>query len=233
MKTEPVTHKISSSTISRLFLYYRALLELRDRNVISSEELAKLTDVGAALIRRDLTSFGQFGVPARGYDVARLRDQIRKILGINRKWNVALVGLGYLGNALLRYKGFSQHSFKVVEIFDNDTRKIGKDLAGVKVRDIKELSSVIKAKRIKMAVITVPAESAQSVAGLLVEAGVKAILNFAPVCLKIQRDIRILNIDMTNELTRLSYYLTQENRLGIRSETESKLKPDEPVLSWL
>lgn len=218
---------IPKDTIKRLFMYYRALLESSDNELISSEELAELTGVTAALIRRDLTYFGQFGKPARGYDVEHLQHRIMEIMGIDQEWNVALIGFGHLGKALLRYQGFKEQGFKITEVFDNDPKKIGKECAGIKVRDVKELTKVISTGQIKIAVITVPAETAQSVVDLLIEADIKAILNFAPLRLRIPKSIRLLNIDMANELARLSYYITQE------SGPELKLTPAEPVVSWL
>lgn len=223
------TLTVPKDTIKRLFLYYRALLESRESELISSEEMARLTGVSSALIRRDLTYFGQFGTPARGYNVEELRLKIMEILGINRKWNIALVGFGHMGKALLRYQGFKTQNFKIIEVFDNDPKKVGKECAGIKVRNTKEIIKVIKDKGINIALVAVPVEAAQPVVDLLVEAEIEAILNFAPVRLRVPDSVKVLNIDITNELARLSYYLTRK----LEAAPDQNQEPSESTLSWL
>ncbi len=200
--------KIPAIVIPRLSLYYRALLESRGSEFISSEELAKLTALNAAQIRRDLTYFGQFGVPGKGYKIEGLKLQIINILGTDKKWEVALVGVGNLGSALLAYHGFSEQGFKIISAFDNDLRKIGKNLEGVTIQDVSELPQTLKIKNIKMAILAVPAREAQAVVNGLIKAGVRAILNFAPVRLKAVRNVELLNIDLSIELERLAFFLT-------------------------
>jgi redox-sensing transcriptional repressor len=193
------------STIERLSLYYRGLAESRVARCISSEELAQLTGFSAALIRRDLSYFGQFGVPGKGYDVAALKEKILQILGIDRKWRVALIGMGNLGSALANYRGFKEQGFEVIAIFDNDRRKIGNKRAGVAVYSIDKLEEVARAKRIEMAIITVSSQAAQEVIERVIRAGIRAILNFAPVKVKIPPRVSLINIDMSVELERLSF----------------------------
>ena len=200
--------KIPPLAIPRLSLYYRALLGSREVDFISSEELANLTGVTAAQVRRDLTYFGQFGTPGKGYQINELRTSILRILGIDKCWNVALIGIGNLGSAFLSYDGFRKQGFNIVCAFDNDIRKIGKTFEGIKIQDISELQDVIVEKGVKIAVVGIPGNSAQEVVDMLVKAGIKAILNFAPVRPEVPDCVQILNIDLTIELETLAYFLT-------------------------
>ncbi len=200
---------IPSITVRRLSLYYRALLESRKKDVISSNELSKLTGFGAAQIRRDLAYFGQFGVPGKGYSIEVLKREILKILGIDKEWRVALVGVGNLGSALLSYKGFREQGFNIIAAFDADVRKIGKTLENINIQDISELREAINKLSIKMAIVTVPGTFAQSVINSLVKCGVKAILNFAPIRPNVPKNVELLNIDLSIELERLAYFLAR------------------------
>jgi len=203
--------KIPSSSIHRISLYYRALLSLKSAGVISSKELADLTECSAAQIRRDLAYFGQFGRPGAGYGIEKLKEELKKILGIDRNWAVALVGIGNLGSALLAYKGFKKQGFNIRYAFDNNSKKIGKSKQGIKIIDIKKLKATIKPGTINMAIIAVPQASAQEVTDTLVSSGVNAILNFAPVMLKVPKKIKLLNIDLSMELETLTYFLQRKN----------------------
>jgi redox-sensing transcriptional repressor len=202
--------KISPLVIPRLSLYYRALLESRKNGFISSEDLSKMTGLTSAQIRKDLGLFGQFGIPGRGYSIENLKTRILKILGTDKKYNVALVGVGNLGRALLKYKGFRRQGFNITCAFDNDCKKINKKIDGTKIEDIKNLKNSIKKKKVKIAIICVPKESAQKICNLLIDSGIRAILNFAPVRLKVSKRIECLNIDLSIELERLAYFLTRE-----------------------
>lgn len=197
--------KIPQSAIARLSLYYRALSESRSNNV-SSYEISRLTGFSDAQIRRDLTYFGQFGTPGRGYDVEQLKSRILKILGIDKKWRIALIGIGNLGSALLNYKGFKTQGMEIVTAFDKDAMKIGKFHGGIQIEDIRNLARVVKGKRIKMAIIAVPASTAISAINNAVASGIKAILNFAPIRIKVPPTVALLNIDIGVELERLSYF---------------------------
>ncbi len=201
--------KIPAIAVRRLSLYYRALLESRKKGTISSNELSKLTGFGAAQIRRDLAYFGQFGVPGKGYDIELLKKEILKILGIDKEWGVAMVGVGNLGSALLSYKGFREQGFNIVAAFDADVRKIGKTLENITIQDISELREAINKLSIKMAIVAVPAAFAQSVINSLIKCKVKAILNFAPIRPNVPRDVELLNIDLSIELERLAYFLAR------------------------
>lgn len=201
--------KIPALAIPRLSLYYRALLESRGSDFISSEELSQLTNFTAAQVRRDLAYFGQFGTPGKGYEIEALKKAILKILGTDREWSVALVGVGNLGSALLSYKGFGQQGFKIKCAFDNDLRKIGKNLEGVIIQDITELAQTLKKDGIRLGVVTVPQAAAQNVVDTLIKGGVKAILNFAPLRPQVPKSVELLNIDLSIELERLAYFLAR------------------------
>jgi len=201
--------KISPLVIPRLSLYYRALLESRKSDFISSQNLSEFAGFTSAQIRKDLGFFGQFGTPGKGYSIEDLKKNILKILGTDKRYDVALVGVGNLGSALLKYKGFRRQGFNIICAFDNDSKKIGKKIDDIKIEDIKDLKDSIKKRKIKMAIICVSKDSAQEICDLLIDSGIKAILNFAPVRLKFPKKIECLNIDLSIELERLAYFLTQ------------------------
>jgi len=194
------------SSIFRLSLYYRVLKEKVNES-ISSSELAELAGVNASQVRKDLSQFGQFGIRGKGYKGDELRRHLQGILGLDRKWCIALIGVGNLGFALLNYSGFRKDGFKFCAAFDNSLAKIGKTWGGVKIHDISELNETIHKKDIKIGIITVPAREAPKIADMLVEAGIKGILNFAPVKIDVPKDVKLVNVDLSIQLEGLSYYL--------------------------
>ena len=202
--------KISESTIHRLSIYYRALVTLENENykTISSKELAKREKLTPAQVRKDLSFFGSFGTRGLGYPVIELRNRIAEILGLNRLWNVALIGVGNIGSALVSYKEFAKQGFNIKLIFDNDQRKIGSNHKGIKVSDMKDLKGLVSEEKIDMAIIAVPSAMAQAVADEVVAAGIKAILNFAPINLKLPDDVIMRNQNMCIELEHLSFGMT-------------------------
>lgn len=202
--------KIPETTISRLFVYLREVTELSKLNIrtISSAELGERTNLSDAQVRKDLGYFGQFGVSGSGYGVNDLKAALEKILGKDKTWNVAIVGAGHLGKALLAYSGFSKHGLNLVAAFDSDPEKIGKDLGKTTVQSVEELPYVVSEKKISLSIIAVTSDKAQEVADMLVDAGVKCILNFAPVSLNVPDDIKVNDIDLSRELEKLSYFLT-------------------------
>lgn len=202
--------KISESTIHRLSIYYRALVALENENykTISSKELAKREKLTPAQVRKDLSFFGSFGTRGLGYPVIELRNRIAEILGLNRLWNVALIGVGNIGSALVSYKEFAKQGFNIKLIFDNDQRKIGSNHKGIKVSDMKDLKTLVSQEKIDMAIIAVPSAMAQAVADEVVAAGIKAILNFAPINLKLPDDVIMRNQNMCIELEHLSFGMT-------------------------
>ncbi|NLI16536.1 MAG: redox-sensing transcriptional repressor Rex [candidate division Zixibacteria bacterium] len=206
--------KISESTIHRLSIYYRALaaLEKENRTTISSKELAKRDKLTPAQVRKDLSFFGSFGTRGLGYPVVELRNRIAEIMGLNRLWNVALVGVGNIGSALAQYKEFAKQGFNIKLIFDNDLRKIGSNHKGIIVSDVRNLKSMVVSENIDIVIIAVPAASAQAVCDEVVAGGIKAILNFAPINLKVPDDVVLRNQNMCIELEHLAFALNNKNR---------------------
>jgi len=203
--------KVPENTINRLSVYSRYLRSLakRGRPLITSEELGQKMHFKSAQVRRDFAYFGHFGFRGKGYDVRKLSKELEKILGLNRRWPVAIVGAGNLGRSLSGYPGFRQHGFQISVIFDNSPAKIGKTWQGVQILDIKEIPKVVKERKIRIAIIAVPYFSAQQVADILVRSGVKAILNFAPYKIAVPEGLKLRNIDLSTELQSLSCFLTK------------------------
>ncbi len=201
--------KISESTIHRLSLYCRALtlLEKENYETVSSKELAKREKLTPAQVRKDLSFFGSFGTRGLGYPVNELKRKIASILGIDRVWKVALVGVGNIGSALVSYKEFMKQGFHIVKLFDNDQRKIGSNHKGIIVSDIANLEAELAEAGIEIVVVAVPATVAQYIVDDIVKADVRAILNFAPVNLRVPDDVYLRNENMSMELEYLSFAL--------------------------
>ena len=206
--------RISESTIHRLSLYYRmlSLLEKEGYETVSSKELAKREKLTPAQVRKDLSFFGSFGTRGLGYPVSDLKGEIAGILGINREWKIGLAGIGNMGSALVSYKEFSRQGFKIVRLFDNDQRKIGSNHKGIIVSDIKNIRQEIKEVGIEMIILTVPATVAQYIVDDIVDAGIKAILNFAPINLKVPSDVYLRNENMSMELEFLSFAIENKHK---------------------
>jgi redox-sensing transcriptional repressor len=206
--------KIPEMTVRRLSVYTRCLQQLEEDGVktVSSQELAERFNFNSAQVRKDLAYFGEFGVRGIGYYVSGLKAELQKILGLDREWQVALVGLGNLGSALFHYKGFARQGFRIAAIFDDDPQKAGKSVNGVPILAMRELPREVKARNLQIAIVAVPAESAQAVTERIAAAGIKAILNFAPSRIRTGKDVRLKNVDLSIELESLSFYLAQGNR---------------------
>ena len=224
MKSE----KISELTTNRLSVYLRCLNLLAGAGIktISSKALAEQFNLNSAQIRKDLGYFGEFGVRGVGYFVEDLRRHLTNILGLDRPRRVGIVGAGRLGTALANYNGFAKSNFTVAAIFDNDKDKIGQVIGhdAVKVHDVKNIARIVAEAGIDVAVIAVPARAAQKVLNQIMAAGVKAILNFAPVPLDSRLDVKVKTVDLTTSLESLSYYLAQPRAgrvTNARSETHS------------
>lgn len=219
MISENSSKKISESTIHRLSLYYRVLsiLEKEGYETVSSKELAKREKLTPAQVRKDLSFFGSFGTRGLGYPVSELKRRIAEILGLNRGWNVALIGVGNIGSALVGYKEFQRQGFNIKVIFDNDQRKIGSNHKGIIISDISNLERDLRAHNIEIVVVAVPATVAQYIVDDVVKAGIKAILNFAPLNLKVPDDVYLRNENMSMELEYLSFALMNFQKVsGVR-----------------
>ena len=200
---------IPEATIRRLPLYLRTLNRLHNEGQtnLSSKSLAEIMDVKPAQIRKDFSYFGVFGTRGKGYKVERLIDEIRSILKLQDTLKIALVGVGNIGSALLSYPGFDARGFKIKLAFDKDPQLIGKSIGGVKISDIEKMEELIRKHQIKLAIIAVPSASAEIVAKRLAKAEIKGILNFAPINLDLDEEVKVTQVDISLELERLSYYL--------------------------
>jgi len=196
--------------VSRLPVYLRALQFMAEtgNTTTSSQELGEKVGISAAQIRKDLSQFGEFGKQGTGYHIPFLIDRLLQILKVERIWDVALVGMGELGHAILRYQGFVNRGFRIVACYDSDPAKIGTKVDVFTIEDVNSLVPNVRSAGIKMAMLCVPASAAQPVTDKLVEAGVKGILNYAPVSLSVPNDVRVQYIDPVIGLQRMAYYLS-------------------------
>ena len=215
--------KVPEKTVTRLSIYLRCLEELESSNLttISSKELAQRFGFNSAQVRKDLAYFGQFGVRGLGYYIAELKHNLERILGLKQDWEVALVGVGNLGSALIAYKGFQARGFRITLAFDSDPAKVGTAINEVSIQDVAKMGSILRRKKVKIAVVAVPAGVAQAAADALVEAGVTAILNFAPAQLAVPQGVKVQNVDLSVLLKTLSYHT-------VRSHNASPRRPEGP-----
>jgi len=201
--------EVPDIVIGRLPIYLRALTYLMEtgQEFTSSQELGQILGIGSAQIRKDLSHFGEFGKQGTGYEITYLRDQISKILNVDRSWPVALVGFGDLGQAIAHYGGFATKGFHIELVFDADSTKIGQKTNNTTVQNVENLVEIISQSQIKIAIIAVPAPVAQTVADKLIEAGIRAILNYAPITLKVPDFVRVQYIDPVVHLQTMTYFL--------------------------
>jgi len=202
-------NKIPDIIIGRLPIYLRALQHMADQGIqtTSSQELGEKVGISAAQIRKDISQFGEFGKQGTGYRISFLMDKLREILKINRIWDVAIVGAGDIGHAIARYPGFVNRGFRVVMVFDNDQTKVGQQIGEFIIKDTSSMIEEIQRTGIQVAMLTVPASVAQDVTDMLVKAGVKAILNYAPISLNVPEGVHTQHIDPATHLQRMTYYL--------------------------
>jgi redox-sensing transcriptional repressor len=200
---------IPDIVVGRLPVYLRALSHLAAEGtlVTSSHELGKRLGISAAQIRKDLSHFGEFGKQGTGYNVAFLRDQLKHILHVDREWPVALIGIGDLGRALAHYGGFVDRGFRIVALFDSDPAKIGQHIGELEIMGMDQLGEVVAGRGIQIAMIAVPAATAQKVAEQCVAAGIKSILNYAPISLSLPEGTRVQYLDPVTHLQRMTHYL--------------------------
>ena len=202
--------QVSELTTNRLSVYLRCLNALEDAGVktISSQALAEQFHLNAAQIRKDLAYFGEFGVRGVGYYVRDLKRHLRKILGLDRKLRVAIIGAGNLGLALADYPGFRQEGFEIAALFDSQTSKVGEQSrGGVPIHDMRDLKKIARRDGISIAMLAVPAAAASDVVDQVVSAGIKAVLNFSPGTLKVPEGVKLKSVDLTVSLESLSFFL--------------------------
>jgi len=213
--------KIPEKTVTRLSIYLRCLEELEAQGVtsISSKHLAERFGLNSAQVRKDLAYFGQFGIRGLGYYIAELKHNLERILGLKQDWEVALVGAGNLGSALIAYKGFQARGFRISLAFDSDPAKVGQQIDGVAIQDAAKMAPTLRRRKVKIAVIAVPASAGQAVVDQLVDAGVTAILNFAPTQLSVPESVKVQNVDLSVLLKTLSYHT-------VRTSRDSSRRPD-------
>lgn len=208
------SNRVSDATVKRLSKYYRTLQNAlsAEKTTISSEEIGKLNGLTAAQVRKDLSFFGAFGRRGLGYNVVDLHRAISKILGLHRTWNVCLVGAGNIGTALVHFKQFAEQGFIIRVVFDSDPQKVGQMVGDMQIHDFATAKDVIEAESIKIAVVAVPAQAAQKVVDQLVDAGIRAILNFAPISIFVPKGVAVRNENMAIEIEALSYALSSKGQ---------------------
>ena len=205
--------EIPEVVIDRLPIYVRALtlLERQGRDVVNSQELGGKLGVTPAQIRKDLSYFGRFGKQGRGYNVKRLLEELHQILGITREWSMVLVGVGQLGRAILGYGGFAPQGFRIVGAYDVDPTTVGERVNGLEVKSIESLPEEMPNIKAQLGIVAVPAASAQKVIDMLVECGVKAILNYAPIAAQVPPGVRIKDIDPVLALQSMTFYIKESD----------------------
>lgn len=199
---------IPEATVARLPIYLRVLVEMAERGVptVSSVELAAASGVNAAKVRKDLSHLGSYGTRGVGYDVAHLIHQVRRELGLTQDWPTIIVGVGNLGQALARYRGFAERGFRTVALIDTDPAKIGTEIDGLRIRPLEDLPRIVREHRAAIGIIATPAAAAQEVADAMVRAGIRSILNFAPTTLRVPPEVSLRKVDLAIELQILTHH---------------------------
>jgi redox-sensing transcriptional repressor len=222
---------VPKGVVNRLSLYLREILHLLHAGhaTTSSSQLGQHLGFTDAQVRKDLAYFGHFGQPGVGYRCEELVQAIRSILGTDRQWTVAMVGVGNLGRALLGYRGFASQGFRIVAAFDIDPEIVGQEIDGVTVHSFDKLEEVVREQSIELGLMTVPAGSAQQVAGRLVEAGVTGILNFAPVTLNLPNEVSLVGVDLATELQQLCFSVASRRRASLGESGEPAGEPSTTI----
>jgi len=203
---------IPEVVVERLPIYARALQQLaaQGREVVSSQDLGDQLGVTPAQIRKDLSYFGRFGKQGRGYNIRRLLDELRQILGLERQWTMALVGVGQLGKAILRYGGFAPQGFHITAAFDNDPTTVGQQMGGLVVQDVAKLPQALADRHVDIGIVAVPAAQAQNMIDLLVSSGVNAVLNYAPIAAHVPKGVHLRHIDPVLSLQSMTFYVKRK-----------------------
>ena len=203
--------KIAESAISRLSLYLRILEDMVEEGepTVSSQTMASQSGTTAAQVRKDLSLFGSFGRRGLGYSSTDLVSRIKQILGLNRRWKIAVIGMGRIGSALVEHKGFFDRGFDIVALFDTSDFKVGSNVHGLKVHHVNEIRALVEDKNIEIVVLTVPVEAVTDVTDLINGSGVRGILNWTPARLAVSQSIEVKNVNMVMELEALSFKLSQ------------------------
>ncbi|MEM9365386.1 MAG: redox-sensing transcriptional repressor Rex [Planctomycetota bacterium] len=206
--------ELSNPAVGRLSLYFRELSRLLDDDIpsINSRDLAGLVNVSPAIVRRDLSAIGTIGRRGVGYDVRRLLERLGEVLGSGQQWKVILIGVGSLGTALLRYRGFTRLGFSLAAAFDTDASKVGQRVGGTEVLSVNELDLVLDRHQPELAVLAVPSDQALEMATRVVAGGIEGILNFAPITLRVGGKVAVVNVDLASELQQLAFRINQSAR---------------------
>jgi redox-sensing transcriptional repressor len=201
---------IPNPAVRRLSLYLRQLedFERKARRTISSKQLGESLRLTDAQVRKDLAYFGQFGHPGIGYRVQDLIVELRRILGTDKTWSVVLVGAGNIGRAMSGYRGFDRKGFRLVAVFDNDKTKVGRKLGPFTIQPLAQMAETVRQQSVRLAILAVPADNAQQVADELIDAGVRGLLNFAPVSLSVPSNVALQTVDMAVQLEQLAFQVT-------------------------
>jgi redox-sensing transcriptional repressor len=199
---------IPEATVGRLPVYLRALVEMAEHGLstVSSQTLAQAAGVNSAKVRKDLSYLGSYGTRGVGYDVAYLIHQIRRELGLTQDWPVLIAGIGNLGHALARYRGFSERGFRIVALVDADDQKVGEPVGDVEIRAVEEMPELVASHEVAIGMICTPAGAAQEVADRMVQAGIRSILNFAPAHINVPAHVSVRKVDLSLELQILAFY---------------------------
>ncbi len=202
------TRRIPEATVARLPVYLRALVEVAEAKTatLSSERLAEMAGVNAAKVRKDLSYLGSYGTRGVGYDVEYLLFQINRVLGLTQDWPVVIIGVGNLGSALAKYRGFSARGFRIVALIDADRTKVGDTVSGLVVQSLDDLPAIVEREKVAIGIIATPASACQDVADRLVAAGVRSILNFAPAVIIVPPGVSLRKVDLSIELQILAFY---------------------------
>jgi redox-sensing transcriptional repressor len=213
--------EIPPVVIDRLPVYARALSKLEEagREVVSSQELGTSLGVTPAQIRKDLSYFGRFGKQGRGYNVRKLLDELRRILGLDKQWRMALVGVGKLGRAILGYEGFAPQGFRIVEAFDTNPKRINERINNLTIKNVDDLEATLMKNPVDVGIVAVPADIAQDIIDGLIKCGVRAILNYAPIAAHVPRGIQIKRIEPVLALQSMTYYMKNAGRAAARARS--------------